>query len=66
MIVRETRKIDSKMRILLPRNSGLKEGDEVYFELTKKGDLVIRKVRVNNEVEWERKRVFNWRNPSKV
>lgn len=51
MIVRETRKIDSKMRILLPKNSGLKEGDEVYFELTKKGDLVIRKVRVNNEIE---------------
>ena len=59
MIVRETRRIDSKMRILLPKNSGLKQGDEVYFELTKKGDLVIRKVRVNNEVEWHRKRVFN-------
>lgn len=49
MIVRETRKIDSKMRIILPKNSGLKEGDEVYFELTKKGDLVIRKVRKKEE-----------------
>lgn len=45
MIVRETRIIDSKNRIMLPKNCGLKPSDEVYFDLTKKGDVVIRKVK---------------------
>ena len=49
MIVREKRMIDSNYRISLPRNIGYEQGDEVYFELTKKGDLVIRKVKKKEE-----------------
>ena len=52
MIVRETRIVDKYGRILLPkaliRQAGL-EGAEVYFELTKSGNVVIRKATKGKE-----------------
>ena len=47
MIVRDTKKVDSYFRIALPREWA-KPGDEVYFEITKSGSLVVRKM--NKEV----------------
>lgn len=58
MIVREKRIIDSNYRISLPRNIGYEQGDEVYFELTKKGDLVIRKVKKKEDTDDNKKDVF--------
>ena len=47
MIIRYTKKIDSRNRVILPNElvklAGLKVGDEVYFTLTKAGNIVIRK-----------------------
>ena len=52
MIVRETRVVDKYGRILLPKSlvrvAGL-EGAEVYFELTKSGNVVIRKANKGKE-----------------
>lgn len=44
MIVRETKTIDSKMRVSLPKNAGIKPGDVVYFETTRSGNIIIKKV----------------------
>ncbi len=47
MLLKETRKIDSKGRIILPppllRQCKLKPGDVVFFESTKSGSIIIRK-----------------------
>lgn len=48
-IIRETRIIDHKGRVLIPKAT-FKElnfdcGDEVYFEATKTGNLLIKKVK---------------------
>lgn len=53
-IVRNTKIIDSKYRISLPREWA-NVGDEVYFDITKAGHLVIKKV-VKKVVEDEQKR----------
>ena len=45
MIVPLTKTIDSKMRVVLPKECRLKQGDKVYFDLLENGDLVVRKVR---------------------
>ena len=44
MIVRETKTVDSKMRVSLPKNAGIKPGDVVYFETTRSGNIIIKKV----------------------
>ncbi len=47
MIVRDTRKVDSKGRICLPTfitKSLNLVGAEVFFEITKNGNLLVRKV----------------------
>lgn len=44
MIVRETKTVDSKMRVSLPKNAGIKVGDVVYFETTRSGNIIIKKV----------------------
>jgi len=50
-IVRNIKKVDSHCRVALPREWA-KQGDEVFFEITKSGNLVIKKVQKeaqNNE-----------------
>lgn len=53
MIIRETRIIDNKGRVLIPRatfkNLNFDCGDEVYFEATKSGNLLIKKVEKTKE-----------------
>lgn len=47
--LRETRKIDSKSRISLPKevldSVGISSGDEVTFEVTKAGGIVLRRAK---------------------
>lgn len=43
-IVRNVKKVDNHCRVALPREWA-KQGDEVYFEITKSGNLVVRKVK---------------------
>ena len=47
--LRETRKIDSKSRISLPKEVldtvGLSAGDEVTFEVTKASGIILRKAK---------------------
>jgi bifunctional DNA-binding transcriptional regulator/antitoxin component of YhaV-PrlF toxin-antitoxin module len=47
MIIRDTKTIGDKGRICLSpellRLAGLKQGDKVYFDLTKSGNIVIKK-----------------------
>lgn len=42
-IVRNTKTVDSHCRVALPREWA-KPGDKVYFDITKTGNLVIRKM----------------------
>ena len=42
-IVRNTKVVDSHCRVALPREWA-KPGDEVYFDITKTGNLIIRKM----------------------
>ena len=44
MIVRDTKKVDSSYRVALPRDWA-KPGEEVYFDITKSGSLVVRKMK---------------------
>lgn len=43
-IVRNTKTVDSHRRVALPREWA-KEGDVVYFEITKSGNLVVHKTK---------------------
>ncbi len=43
-IVRDTKTIDSRYRVALPREWA-NVGDEVYFEITKTGNLVVKKIK---------------------
>ena len=42
-IVRNIKIVDSKFRVALPREWANK-GDEVYFDITKAGHLIVRKM----------------------
>lgn len=46
-ILRDTRKIDSRGRVTIPPQAlealNFKPGDDVYYEITKAGSLVIKK-----------------------
>ncbi len=42
-IVRNTKTVDSSCRVALPREWA-KPGDEVYFDITKAGHLILRKM----------------------
>lgn len=46
-IVRNTKKIDSHNRVALPRE-WCEAGDVVFFEITKSGNLIIRKMKQGN------------------
>ena len=58
MIVRETRKIDDKGRVNLPisiiKELGL-AGELVYFEVTKNGNLMIKKVNKTEKKDQSRR-----------
>lgn len=47
--VKATKTVDSKGRIVIPpdtlRDLNLKPGDKVYFEITRAGSLIVRKVK---------------------
>ena len=43
-IVRNTKTVDSHRRVALPKEWAC-EGDIVYFEITKSGNLVVRKIK---------------------
>lgn len=53
MILRETKTISERGRITLStellRLAGLKIGDEVYFDITKSGNIVIKKYNKGEE-----------------
>ncbi len=46
-IVRNTKKIDSHNRVALPRE-WCEAGEVVFFEITKSGNLIIRKIKAEN------------------
>jgi len=46
MIVRNIKKIDDKKRVVLP-SEWCQAGEEVYFEISKAGHLIIKKVKQN-------------------
>ena len=46
MIVRNTKIIDSKRRVALPKE-WCAGGEEVYFEISKAGHLIVKKVKQN-------------------
>jgi len=48
MIVRNTKIIDSQNRVIIPKEWG-KPGDVVYFDITKTGNLIIRKMEKTEE-----------------
>ena len=47
MIIRYTKKIDAKNRVVLPKEllklANIKIGDDVYFSLTRAGNIIIKK-----------------------
>lgn len=47
-IVRNTKVIDSHRRVALPREWAT-PGDEVYFDITKTGNLIVRKMPVRTK-----------------
>ena len=53
MILRETKTISDKGRVTLSpellRLAGMKIGDEVYFDITKSGNIVIKKYNKGEE-----------------
>lgn len=53
MILRETKVISDKGRVTLSpellRLAGMKIGDEVYFDITKSGNIVIKKYKKGEE-----------------
>lgn len=51
MYLKKTRKVDSKGRVFIPKEVletvGITSGDDVTFEMTKSGGIVIRKAKKN-------------------
>ena len=46
MIVRNIKKIDDRKRVVLP-SERCEAGEEVYFDVTKAGHLIVKKVKQN-------------------
>ena len=55
-IVRNTKVIDSHYRVALPREWAT-PGDEVYFDITKAGHLIVRKMPVRNKSTYHSEKV---------
>lgn len=55
-IVRNTKVIDSQCRVALPREWAT-PGDEVYFDITKAGHLIERKMPVRNKSTYHSEKV---------
>lgn len=47
-IVRNIKKVDSHNRVSLPRE-WIKPGEEVFFDITKTGSLIVRKIEKKEE-----------------
>ena len=51
-IVRNTKIVDSNYRVALPREWAT-PGDEVYFDITKAGHLIVRKMPKKKSLEYD-------------
>ena len=55
-IVRNTKVVDSHRRVALPKEWAT-PGDEVYFDITKAGHLIVRKMPVRNKSTYHSEKV---------
>ncbi len=55
-IVRNTKVVDSHCRVALPREWA-QPGDEVYFDITKAGHLIVRKMPVRTKSTYHSEKV---------